>query len=325
MKRSTLLILMTVLPWLASCNDPITVPSAGDEAYEATANRSFPLTVTDGLGRQRTFKTPPRRIVSISPKNTELLFAIGAGGDVVGVTSYCSYPAAARQVAQVGGFSSKSLSIERIVGLEPDLVISAGNAHAPVLADLERLGLTTLALPGDTFSALRDEIALLGKVTDRDDEAANLVRTMDQRIELVRRRSEAHKTAQPITVAYVVWADPLTVAGGASFHGEMIELCGCENVAANLLARFPKISLETLVESNPQVIVSSTNHAGVFDPEALRTKPGWGGLQAVRAGRVVLLDGDLVSRCGPRIVDALEQMAAAIHSDNPSPDARHAP
>jgi iron complex transport system substrate-binding protein len=325
MKRYPLLIVLIVLPWLPACSDLTRAPSVSNNTNETAADPSFPVTVTDGLGRQRTFQTRPRRIVSISPKNTELMFAIGAGGDVFGVTSYCSYPTAAKQVAQVGGFSSKSLSIERIVALEPDLVISAGEAHAPVLADLERLGLNTLALPGDTFASLKEEIELLGKVMDRQDEAKKLLRTLDERIQRVRRQAESHRSSRPISVAYVVWADPLTVAGANSFHGEMIELCGCQNIAAELMMRFPKISLETLVESNPQVIVSSTNHAGAFDPEVLRTKPGWSGLQAVRAGRVVLLDGDLVSRCGPRIVDALEQMAAAIHSDTPGTDARHAP
>jgi iron complex transport system substrate-binding protein len=273
----------------------------------------FPLTVTDNLNRTVVVRRAPRRIVSLAPKNTELLFAIGTGEQVVGVTSQCNYPPEARDCERVGVFSGKSLSLEKIVSLEPDLVVSAGEFHRAIVDELERLGLVVAAMGADSLSELYDEIQLMGKMTGHEDQAANLVGRMRDRVERVRESTRQISPAQRPTVYYQVWDSPLTAAGPASFIGEMIELAGGINVIADRTARYPQISEEALLQLNPDVILAPTSHGAPVTPEDFRNKPGWPDLRAVRNGRIHLIDGDSVSRCGPRLVDALEAMTHALY------------
>lgn len=292
-------------------------PSADTTSTNADSTKpaaaTFPLQVTDGLHRELTLPGIPQRIVSLAPKNTEMLFALGAGGQIVGVTSYCNYPPAATHIEQVGGFSSKSLSLERIVSLQPDLVVSAGDLHAPIIKELERLGLPVFALTADSFAGLSEELRLLGRITGHEDEAARMVPRLQERIDRVRQTARGIPTAERVTVFYHVWGEPLTAAGPTSYLGEMIQLCGGLNIIDDATTRFPKISLEVLLARDPDVILSSTDHAASFSERGLQSRPGWSDLRAVRHQRIHLLDGDLVSRCSPRLVDALELMAHALY------------
>ena len=123
------------------------------------------MTVVDGLGRKVTFPRAPERIVSLAPKNTELLFAIGAGDRVVGVTSFCNYPREAQTRERIGGFSGMSQSLEQIVALKPDLVAAAGELQWPVITELERLGIPIVSLGADSLAGLYRELDLLGHLT----------------------------------------------------------------------------------------------------------------------------------------------------------------
>ncbi|MBC7821845.1 MAG: ABC transporter substrate-binding protein, partial [Planctomycetaceae bacterium] len=179
--------------------------------------------------------------------------------------------------------------------------------------ELERLGLPVVALTADSFAGLCEELQLLGRITGHEDQATHLVRRFQERIDRVRQTARGIPTAERVTVFYQAWGEPLTAAGPTSYLGEMIQLCGGLNIIDDATTRYPKISLEVLVSRNPDVIVSSTNHANSFSEDSLQSRPGWSDLQAVRHKRIHLLDGDLVSRCSPRLVDALELMAHALY------------
>jgi iron complex transport system substrate-binding protein len=144
----------------SSSSPPEPEVSLADPAAESSS--TFPRTVIDGLNRSVTLVRPPQRIVSLAPKNTEELFALGAGRQVVGVTSYCNYPPEAQQREQIGGFSSKSISLEKVVALRPDLVVSAGEFHGPVIAELDRLNVPVMALAAETVEELYQELQVLG-------------------------------------------------------------------------------------------------------------------------------------------------------------------
>jgi len=285
--------------------------SAPEPARAAT----FPMTVVDGLDRKLTLPRVPARIVSLAPKNTELLFAIGAGERVVGVTNFCNFPPEARRRERIGGFSSKSQSLEKIVALKPDLVVAAGELQWPSITELERLGVPVASLGAESLAGLYRELDLLGRLTGHEDDAAHLTNVMKRRVERVVETARTLKPEQRVTVFYHVWSEPLTAAGAGSYIGELIQMCGGINVVSDAKERYPHISQEVLFARNPEVILAPTTEAEPVTVEWLRTRPGWNNLRAVRNNRIYLIDGDLISRCGPRLVDALEVMARALYPD----------
>jgi len=293
---------------------PATVATASShrEAASGTATK-FPYEVTDGLGRKVTIAKIPQRIVSLSPKNTEMLFAVGAGDQTVGTTTYCNYPPAASKTEKVGGFSAKSLSLERIVSLRPDLVVSVGELHAPIIQELERLEIPVIAFAVDTFDGLFEDLQLLGRITGHETEASSLVRKLIERVDQVKEKAQSVPANEKLTAFYYVWGEPLTGAGPNSYLGEMIQICGATNIIEDTSTRFPKLTMEVLLAKNPDVIISSSNHSDLGSVKNVESRPGWSGLKAVQTKRVHLLDGNLISRCSPRTVDALELMGHALY------------
>ena len=290
-----------------------TIEIGSSDPLPAAASKRFPYEVTDGLGRKVKLAKVPQRIVSLSPKNTEMLYAVGAGDQIVGTTTYCNYPAAALKTEKVGGFSVKSLSLERVVSLKPDVVMSVGDLHVPIIEELDRLGIPVIAFSADSFAGLYDDLELLGRITGHETETKALVGTLIERVDRVKQTAQTIPPAERLTVFYYVWGEPLTGAGPISYFGEMIQFCGGVNVVTDTSTRFPKLTMEVLVKMNPDVIISSTNHSDLITGKNAESRPGWNGLKAAQAKRVHLLDGGLVSRCTPRTVDALELMAHAVY------------
>jgi iron complex transport system substrate-binding protein len=322
MKRfsdTTLLVCWFVC--MAGCSKGCAPPAAPAAAFRgerfatnASDHREAPgYFAIDSLGRQVVIAREPRRIVSLSPACTELLFAVGVGDRVVGVTSLCDYPLQARELDKVGGFTSESLSIEKIVSLRPDLVISAGKIHEAVIARLEQLGVCAAALEAESFDELYRAIETLGRLTGREQPAAELVRSIERRVANVERIAVQIPSHRRLTVFYQVWDEPLLAAGPESFVGRLIELSGGLNVVSDVSMPYPEISVEVLVERDPQVILMPSHHGAEAMLRELTTKAGWSQVRAVRDRRAHLIDGDCVSRFGPRIVDALEEIAAAIY------------
>lgn len=294
---------------------PATAAKASEtvDALSPAVATTFPYEVTDGLGRKVIVAKIPQRIVSLSPKNTEMLFAVGAGDQTVGTTTYCNYPPAASKTEKVGGFSAKSLSLERIVNLQPDLVFSVGELHAPIIQELERLGIPVIAFTADSFGGLFEDLQLLGRITGHENETSTLVRNLIERVDRVKEKARSIPANEKLTAFYYVWGQPLTGAGPNSYLGEMIQFCGAVNIVEDTSTRFPKLTMEVLLAKNPDVIISSTNHSDLKSVENVESRPGWSGLKAVQTKRVHLLDGNLISRCTPRTVDALELMAHVLY------------
>lgn len=314
---------------------PAPAVDSQDQAASSSAKEEAdsPIRVTDDLGREIVLKQTAKRIVSLSPRTTESLFAIGAGEQVVGVTTYCNFPPEASSRAKVGGFSAKSLSVESIVSLQPDLVVSAGEIQRPITDQLERLGLTVLGLHSESLSDLKSELSRLGRATGHDKTAMELTESITQRIARIEEQAAKVPQEQRRTVFYLAWDEPLTGAGPDSYLGEMIQICGGVNVVTDATARYPKLNPEVLIAADPDLILTSTNHKGIFTAEGLQSRPGWSSLTAIRNGQIHFLEGDLVSRCSPRVVEALDQMAAIIQpklssTEEPSaspPDAEGTP
>ncbi|MEK7353753.1 MAG: ABC transporter substrate-binding protein, partial [Chloroflexota bacterium] len=184
----------------------------------------FPMEITDQLGRVVTLKKMPQRIVSIAPSNTEILFALGLGDRVVGVDQYSNYPAAAATKAIVGGYSTAN--VEKIVALSPDLVLATSIHQPKVIPVLESLGYTVVALDPKTVDAVLDAIALVGKITGKQAEAAEVVTGLSTRIKAVTDKTASLTNAQRPRVFYVVWYDPLMSSGNGTFQADLIQKAG---------------------------------------------------------------------------------------------------
>jgi iron complex transport system substrate-binding protein len=275
---------------------------------------SFPLAVTDDLGRHVTIASAPKRIVSLAPSNTEILFAVGAGDQVVGLTKYCSYPpeaSAGRTV--IGGFTANSVSVEKILALQPDLVVAAGSSHRSVIEALEQAHVTILALDAQNLDGIYKNILLAGQVTGHTSQAGKLVDDMKRRVAAVSAKVQTIPAGERPKVFYEVWDEPLMTAGPATFIHQVIELAGGSNIFADAAEEYPRVSPEVVIERNPDVILGPSSHGDALVASKIAARPGWRPIRAVRQGRVAIVDGDLISRAGPRIVDALESVAKLLY------------
>ena len=305
------LLLALTLIACGAATPTATLPTAVTQAVPA----GYPLTLTDGLGRELTLAAAPARIVSLAPSNTEILFAVGAGDAVVGVTKYCTFPEAATKIEQIGGFSAKTISVEAIVALKPDVVFSGDESQQPVIDALEQAGIPVIALKAATFEDVYANIALAGRATGHPAEAEQVVAAMRERVAAVSAKAASIPAAQRRSVFYEVFDEPLMTAGPGTFIGQMIELAGAVNVFADASAEYPEISAEEVVARQPEVIVGPQSHADKLTAEVIAARPGWNGLAAVRDNRIVIIDGDSVSRAGPRLAEALETLAASLYPD----------
>lgn len=308
---SLILIALLVLTGCTQATPESTLVPEPATATPGSAS-TFPITLTDDAGREVTIAAEPQRVVSLLPSNTEILFAVGAGDQVVGVTSYCNYPEEAATREQVGGITTKSLNIESIVALQPDLVLATGS-QAEIVPILEESSLTVIVLEPATFDDIFANIELVGRVTGHTDEVSTLTNALRRRVDTVVTTVSAADT-QP-TVFYEVWHDPLMTAGPNTFIGQLITLAGGESIFADVEEDWPQVSAEAVVERDPAFILGPDSHGEELTPEKIKTRTGWENIAAVQNEEIYILNGDAVSRPGPRIVDMLEETARDLHPD----------
>ncbi|OWK41267.1 ABC transporter substrate-binding protein [Fimbriiglobus ruber] len=290
------------------CGQPTAPPSA---IGPPDATGSFPVTTTDDLGRSVTIPTRPARIISLSPAVTETLFAIGAGPQVIAVTTVDTYPPEATRLPKVGAFGPETISTETLLAQQPDLVFAAGRFHKPVVDTLEKLGVVVLAVDAGTFEDVERVTTLVGRLSGQEARAATLVADIQRRRAAVRQR--AAKAASKPKVLYVLWDDPLQTAGPKTFVGQMIEEAGGINIFADTEREYPRVSDEAVLARNPDLIIAPDHGDGSI-PARVARRPGWDQLTAVRAGRIAMLDGDLVNRPGPRLIEGLEAIETVIRT-----------
>lgn len=283
-------------------------------SHKPADGETFPKTVSDSFGHNLTIPSRPTRIVSTAPSNTEILFAIGAGQQVIGVTTFCNYPAEASQREKIGGFSPKTISIERIVGLRPDLVLTTGRLQQPLTESLRKLGLPTLSYDAQNLEEVAGNIRMVGQATGHADEADALATKLDQRLVRVRERFTGLPAADRPTVLLLLSEDPLMTAGPKSFAGQMLELAGGRNLFPDVEPQFPRVSEEEIIKRNPTAILLWSMGDNALRPERLGKRPGWNQIDAIRNKRILIMDDDLLSRVGPRLFDGLEKMADLLHS-----------
>ena len=291
---------------------PVEAP-ASLASSPAAVSVAFPLIVTDETEREITVATPPERIVSLAPSLTEILFAVGAGDQVVGVTDFCNYPPEAKDRDKVGGFSADSISVETIVALRPDLVLALTSAHQTLIETLSGLDVTVVALDPQTVEAVYDSILLVGRLTNHLEGAQATMETMRAQVDKVVETVAQIPEEQRLRVYYQIWDEPLMAAGPRTFPGQLVTLAGGTNIFGELSEDYPQISAEEVVARNPEVVMGPDTHGDKLTPEQIEQRPGWSGIQAVKDKRVYLIDGDMVSRASPRLAIALDDVARNLY------------
>jgi iron complex transport system substrate-binding protein len=255
---------------------------------------------TDDLGRTVVVPAEPKRIVCTSPEITEILFAVGAGDLVVGVVRGCDWPPAAADLPAVGDFST--VSVERVVALEPDLIMTTGHEQERIIKQLEPLGVPVVAFLAPGIDGVRRNIEAVGEIVGREEEAAAAAAAFNAEIDKVKVAVAAVPAGERPRVYLEICPEPLMTVSEGSFVHEAIELAGGANVGTGLPRPYSRIEPEAVIARDPEVIVLCH---GASTPAAVAGRTGWGGVAAVRAGRVYEADPDLVLRAGPRLAEGV--------------------
>ncbi len=307
--RTTLLVALAVVFALAI---PLTgCTTAGPVAEETAADspvsqEAFPVTVTDDAGRTVTVESEPQRIVSLAPSNTEIVAALGLLDRLVGVTSFDDYPPEVTEIDVVGDFVGPNL--EAVAAAEADLVLATTGVQADVIVQLEELGAVVIAVDPANLEGLFASIEMVGSALGASDAADTLVSSMRSDLDTI---TEAVGDAEPVPCFLEIAQDPLFTAGPGTLLDDLISAAGGRNVVTQ--EGYVGYSLEQLVTDDPAVYLATLG--SMSDPADLASRPGYAGLAAVESGRVHVLEDNLVSRPGPRVVEGVRQIAEALHPD----------
>lgn len=265
----------------------------------------FPVTVTDSSGRKITVTSKPQRIVSLSPSITELLFYLGLSEKVIAVAGHCDYPPDALKKPKAGDVN---LNIEKLIEFHPDLIVADNGLSDNLLSCPDSLGANILFLDSTDMGGIFNSIILLGKVTGETGVSHQLVNSLKQEIEGLRKKNPRKK----IKVFVEIWPDPLMTVGSKSFINDIITLAGGINIAGDMEKNDIQISSEWVVEKDPHVIIVST--PGTRDRVMSRT--AWQQISAIREKHVYEIDPDIFVRPTPRIIIAIRQIALWLNGED---------
>jgi iron complex transport system substrate-binding protein len=313
MKKTTIYLLTTILIiTLVASVYTYTLYQVEPDTFEGGE-------LVDDLGYSLTLTSPPERIVSLAPSNTEILFELGAGDNVVGVTDVCDYPHNFATWVEAGNMTSIGNywqpAVEPIIALDPDLVFAATSSEETA-ETLRNLGYNVLIVEPKTINGVLSGIQLIGKATGNHIKAGELVSELRQRIDAVT-NSASEATLIP-AVYHEIWGPDIQSAGPGTFIDELIALAGGQNIFHDAISSFPIVSSETVIERNPDVIIFPHMYMGTQSwgsYEDIANRPGWNVITAIQNDNFHIIDASIISRSGPRLVDALEIIAKMIHPE----------
>lgn len=275
-----------------------------------------PEAVIDDLDHEIELEETPERIVSLAPSITEMLYGLGLGERVVGVTSFCDYPHEVPEKVETGDLdtigSIVEPNIEKIVELDPDLVVAANINPVEDVERLRELDLTVAGFAPINLDATFSAMERAGKLTGFQAEAEEVIQDMQARLQQIE-ELVAEQEEEP-AVFYEIWNDPLQTAGAGTFIDDIIRTAGGQNLGAEAGEGWPQYSLETLIMEDPKVYVSTPHSGeGQVSIESIKERDNFDALTAVQEDRVHLVDQDKLSRPGPRVIDGLIEITEAIH------------
>ncbi|MFX0203885.1 MAG: ABC transporter substrate-binding protein [Candidatus Hodarchaeota archaeon] len=280
-----------------------------------------PISIIDDMGRNVTItKYPSERIVSLTPWSTEILFALGLGGKVVGVDEWSDYPLEVQERIEEGNLTTvgsfTEVSIEKVVGLEPDLILAGGGVQSVVAESLGELGQPVIVLYPKKVDGILSDILLIGKITGQIDEAEALVTGMNEKIQQI--ADKTRNLPKPRVYVEYFFDGGYWSYGSESFVDELIYKAGGINVFAGFAGKFIMTSTEEVLKANPDIIIISKGGMAItcgLTPEEIKKRPGWSEIYAVQNNQIYEIESDLICREGPRIVEGLMALARVMNPE----------
>jgi len=274
------------------------------------SERQTGFTVIDDYGRVVTAPKNPQRIISLAPGCTEIIFAVGLGTRVIGVDDYSNYPEAAKNITKIGSYLNPNLEV--IVSLEPDLILASDMTSKEYITSLEEKKLTVFVLAPKAIQGIIRDVRLVGIIGNKTREADNLTNSLEQRINAITSKTSNSSLYRP--KVYVEYYSYWTYGPG-SFGNDLISMAGGKNISATTATAYSEITNEFVVASDPELIVFTVGLHTSTTIKDIKSRTGWDKVGAVQNNKIYTIDDDIISRAGPRIVDALEQLAKLIHPD----------
>lgn len=264
------------------------------------------LVFKDDTGQEVRLKAPAKRIVALAPHLAESLYAAGAGDRLVGAVDYSDYPPEAKKLPRVGGYSR--IDLEAVAALKPDLVLAweSGN-NMPQVEKLKALGLTVYVSQPNRMENIADQLERLGQLAGTEGTAKAAADTFRKRLETLR---STYASKPKVRVFYHIWKAPLMTVGGPQIISDAIRLCGGENVFGKLNQMAPTVSVEAVLEADPEAIVATG--MGDARPEWLHDWDKWPRLSAVKYGNLFHINPDIMQRHTPRILDGTEKLCVYL-------------
>ncbi len=299
-------------------DETVAAQEAVEEPEPETAEEAAPetLELEDGLGRPVSIELPVERIISLAPSNTEILFAIGAGDQVVARDAISNYPEKVLEITDIGG-GWGDLDTETILTIEPDLVLAAALTAPEQIQTLEDLGLTVFALANPTdLEGMFENLRTVAQITGHEEETEALIAELAARVAAVE-EAVASVEDRPSIFYELDATDPNApwTPGPGTFHSTLIAQAGGINIGEVLDSAWAQINLEELIAQDPDIILLGDNFYGGVTPEVVAARAGWDGLSAVQNEQVYIFNDDIISRPGPRLVEGLEKLAKFLHPE----------
>jgi iron complex transport system substrate-binding protein len=280
-------------------------------AFAGFVTVAHAYTVTDDAGRKVTLPHPPRRIISIAPGATEMLFAAGAGSRVIATVEFSDEPPAAREVPRIG--DSNAIDLERVVALEPDVVVVwEGGSNVGQVAQLERLNIPLYREKVSRLADLAPSLRRLGVLADTRSVAEGAARNVESRLAALAKQFGGRP---PMSVLLEVWNRPVYTVGGAQMMTDSLQICGASNIFADLKTQGPAVDVEAIIARNPQAIVAVAPPGTAR--EWLEEWKRFGSLRAVRTGALIPFEDQRLSRLGPSAVGGTEALCKALDTHRP--------
>ena len=326
-KIISLFLAFAVIFMISGCGNtgvPDNTPPAGTTSAAPSPQQSktagqdqtkaFPVTVSDSRDAEVTFEKSPEKVISLMPSDTEILYALGLGDKIIAVSQYCNYPEDTRNKRKLP--TGEQLDIEALIGLQPDVVfIGKMSAVEDQINQLEEAGIKVIVTEANKLDETYEIIRLMGIVMGRGNEAENIVKTMQESFDEIREQVKG-KTPKTVYVEVSPLQYGLWSCGENTFVQELIDIIGAKNTFDDVEG-WAAVSEEQVLERDPDIILTTASPlTGIEDPVGeISSRPNWSDLKAVRNKRVIMLDNDMITRPGPRLLDAAKELVKAVYGE----------